>query len=230
MTARRAPERRLLVFGKRPEPGRTKTRLAPDLGEEAAATLYAAFLADTLAAARAVCGDAVELWVPRAPDVREALERRFPDVPLRWQAGPDLGARLSAAFAAAFSDGVDHALVVGSDHPTLPSRYLRRAFRALRSAPLVLGPAHDGGYYAVGLRRSAWPAGAELFRNVPWSTPRVLAITRQRAEARGFRHVQLPEWYDVDRPPDLERLRRDVRPGTATAAALRALERGEPPA
>lgn len=216
---RAGPARRLLVFGRWPEAGRTKTRLAPLLGERGAAELYRAFLDDTLRAARAVPDAAVELWVPRRPGA-EALAERYPRVRLRWQASGDLGARLRAAFEAAFAEGADHVLITGSDHPSLPAALLGHGLDALGSAPLVLGPSLDGGYYAVGLRRTAWPDTAVLFRDIPWSTPDVLARTRRRAESAGLTRIELPDWYDVDEPEDLARLRADLPLDSRTARAL----------
>lgn len=124
----------------------------------------------------------------------------------------------------AFSRGAGRALIVGTDHPTLPVDRLERAFRHLSSVDLVLGPSDDGGYYAVGLRREAWPEAADIFRGVPWSTPRVLEVTRARAEALGLSRRELAEWYDVDRPSELERLRRDAEDDSRSLRVLRALE------
>ncbi len=124
----------------------------------------------------------------------------------------------------AFSRGAGRALIVGTDHPTLPADRLERAFRLLSSVDLVLGPSDDGGYYAVGLRRGAWPDAADLFRGVPWSTARVLEVTRARAEALGLSRRELAEWYDVDRPSELERLRRDAEDDSRSLRVLRALE------
>lgn len=240
-SARPRPVRRLLVFGKLPEPGRTKTRLAPSLGAAGAADLYGAFLQDTLALARAVPGAEVELWIapppragkastaPREATVAPPAALAGTGVPVRRQVGADLGARLAAAFATSFAEGADHVLIVGSDHPTLPGAYLSRGFRALRSAQLVIGPTSDGGYYAVGLKRLAWPGAAALFRDIPWSTPEVLRLTRRRAESLDLCRAELPIWYDVDEPADLELLGRDVAPGTATRKVLERLGRtGEP--
>lgn len=217
----------LMLFAKLPEPGRTKTRLAPTLGEEGAARLYRALLADTAETLRAVPGARRELWLPRRPRGGEALGERYPDFRLRWQAPGDLGAKLAGAFAAVFEEGTRRALAVGSDHPTLPPEYVRRGLEGLGGVPLVLGPARDGGYYAVGLRREAWPAARSLFREIPWSSDRVLAVTRERAEALGLEREELPAWYDVDEPDDLERLCREVGDGSATASALSRLVPGE---
>ncbi|MDH3732833.1 MAG: TIGR04282 family arsenosugar biosynthesis glycosyltransferase [Gemmatimonadota bacterium] len=212
------PHERLIYFGRLPEPGLTKTRLQPRVGPEGAARLYQSFLDDLVA--RDVGVSDRELWVPDRPGARSTLGSRYPDLGVRLQPGGDLGARLAAAFSAAFDDGVDYAVIVGSDHPTLPADYLRRAFRALRGAHLVLGPTGDGGYYAVGLRRYCWPRARGLFAEAPWSEPRLLEWTRERAVELDLCHVELPAWYDVDTPEDLSLLRNDVQAGSATARTL----------
>lgn len=228
-----APEpgeaRRVMVFGKLPRPGRVKTRLAPVLGDEGAAELYDAFLEDVLARCRAAGADP-QLWVPRRPGARDELSRRHPGVGLRWQPEGGLGVRLRAAFDAAFRDGVGRALVVGSDHPTLPPGHLEEALGALRAADACLGPTADGGYWAVGVRRRAWPRAARLFEDVPWSTPEVTEETLARADEAGVEVRLVSAWYDVDEPGDLERLRRDVSDGSATAGRLERLDVGGVPA
>jgi glycosyltransferase A (GT-A) superfamily protein (DUF2064 family) len=75
----------------------------------------------------------------------------------------------------------------------------------------------------VGLSRHGWPRSAALFRDIPWSTSRVLRTSLDRARESGTAVALLPEWYDVDRPDDLDRLRRDARPGSAALACLNAL-------
>lgn len=223
-------DRRILLFAKPPVPGRVKTRLAPLLGPEGAAELYAAFLEDVVAAVGRVEAEA-ELWLEppagqdragRAAARAEAavLAERL-GLGLRWQAeGTGLGARLRGAFERAFADGGAAAVALGSDHPTLPPARLAEAFRMLGTSQVTVGPSRDGGYYLIGLARSAWPAAADLFREVPWSTPRVLAVTRERIESLRLRARELPAWYDVDEPGDLAVLRRDVNADSRTAAAL----------
>lgn len=214
------PRRHLLVFGKAPEAGRTKTRLAPALGERGAAILYGAFLDDLVGRTRSVPAERRELWAPRRPGAARKLAARFPDLVLRWQRGEDLGERLADAFLRAFDEGADRVLIVGSDHPTLPSSHLRSGLDALESADVVLGPTEDGGYYAIGLRRSARLAAPDLFVGLPWSTSEVRDRTLCRAEARGLATAELPAWYDVDDLEDLARLRSDLAPGSATARTL----------
>lgn len=213
--------RHLLLFAKLPEPGRTKTRLAPAVGDRGAAILYGAFLDDVVAVIRQVPAERRQLWVPRRPDAAERLGARFPDLEMCWQRGKDLGARLEDALLQAFDEGAGRALIVGSDHPTLPSAHLEGGFGALSEADLVLGPTEDGGYYAVGMRRNARRKVEGLFEGVPWSTADVREETLRRARDRDLRVAELPGWYDVDDPRDLARLRRDLESDSATARALR---------
>lgn len=222
--------RRILLFGKVPAPGRSKTRLAPLLGPEGAAELYAAFLEDTAAAVRGVPGAEAELWLDgrggaEAKTVREVgsegegLGRRL-GLPVRWQRGAGLGERLRMAFGRAFREGCRTAVAVGSDHPTLPASRIEEAFGALAAADVSIGPSEDGGYYLIGLRRSSWPRSAGLFRQIPWSTPEVLDRTRVAIASLELGARELPAWYDVDEPEDLERLHGDLDPDSRTAAVL----------
>lgn len=222
------PQRRLILFAKVPEPGRAKTRLAPGLGEEGAARLYQAFLDDAIALCGRVEGASLELWASGDAGVREYFAGRYPDLLVRLQSGRGLGERLSGAFESSFAAGADHVVITGSDHPTLPSSYLDRAFSALIDAQLVIGPSADGGYYAIGLARHAWPEAASLFIGVPWSTPAVLETTRRTARRLGLGHVELPEWYDVDDPSVLRRLRREADPASHTGRMLARLPVGTP--
>ena len=98
-----------------------------------------------------------------------------------------------------------HALLMGSDCPSLDARRLRRAVADLRDgADAVFAPAEDGGYALVGVSRAA----AALFRDVPWGTGEVMARTRTRLRRLRWRWTELPAVWDVDRPEDLARLRR----------------------
>lgn len=220
------PTRRLVVFAKLPRSGEVKTRLAPALGVAGATRLYRAFLEDTVCMARRIDNVVREIRVVRHPDAVRILKERYAGFVVREQQDGDLGSRLAGAFDSAFGDGSDYVLIVGSDHPTLPASYVRQGFEALKGAHLVLGPTEDGGYYAIGLRRYAWPKAAGLLDRIAWSTPGVLAETRRRAEMLDLRHVELPSWYDVDEPDQLCRLAMDTDPSSATGRAVRSLQVG----
>ena len=210
-------EQRLLVFGRLPEPGHVKTRLTRRITAVASAILYGAFLDDAMALAPR--GVAVELWVPNRPGAIDRLEARYPAARIRLQPEGSLGSRLATAFACAFREGADRAVAIGSDHPTLPDDAVPRAFRALTTVDLVLGPTRDGGYYAIGLGQPAWPAAERLFVEAPWSERSLCDWTRDRALELGLGRIELPEWYDVDQPEDLVRMAADLREGSATARA-----------
>ncbi len=222
---------RLLLFARAPRAGEVKTRLAPRLGAEGAAALYRAFLED---AGRVYLRP--ELWesvLCAEPDPSSPLfDGAFP---APWgrtaQAPGGLGDRLADAFRAAFAADAPAAVAVGSDHPALPVGVLGESFALLAcGVDAVLVPAEDGGYCAIGLR--AGVPVAEIFRDMPWSTGALFERTLGRLRSAGLRHRVLAAGYDVDRPEDLERLRRELAgrdPSAAdypaaTAAALKALE------
>jgi rSAM/selenodomain-associated transferase 1 len=128
-------------------------------------------------------------------------------VSLHPQGEGDLGARMQRAFESALALS-PRAILVGSDIPALSPRYLRDADQALgRGDDAAIGPAEDGGYVLIGLSR----CDPELFRDIPWGRPEVLAETRRRLAALSWRSSELPVLWDVDRPEDLERLPEGLR-------------------
>jgi rSAM/selenodomain-associated transferase 1 len=199
---------RVMVFARAPTPGEAKTRLIPALGEAGAAALHRRLVMHSLRAATDAQLGPVELWC--APDAGDPFfrecERRFV-VGLRSQGQGDLGARMLGAFEAALARA-SRAILVGSDIPALSAQYLRDAHRALAGGDdVVIGPAEDGGYALIGLSR----CDPELFRDIRWGGPQVLAETRRRLTALSLRSSELPVLWDVDRPEDLERLPEGLR-------------------
>lgn len=225
---RPALRRFLGVVAKRPANGHTKTRLCPPLDGEAAARLYEGFLADTIDLIRQTPD--VERSIAFLPAGAEAYFHQLaPDFSLTLQQGDDLGARLDNLLAEALANGVGQAVVMDSDSPTLPSRYLEEAFAALdRGADVVLGPTDDGGYYLIGLARPQ----PRLLREVPMSTSTVLQDTLALAHTLGLKTALLPSWYDVDTIADLLRLHdhlsvlaSDIAPNTRRCLAALAVAR-----
>ncbi len=196
----------LFVMAKDPRAGQVKTRLCPPLAPDMAARLYRCFLLDVLDLAAGVPGvDPVVAYSPR--DAGEEFARiageRFL---LVAQEGADLGSRLENTFRVLFQRGYGRVAALSTDSPDLPPVFLRDAFRHLATTPVVLGPCPDGGYYLIGLTRPV----PELFREMPWSTERVVPETEARAARLGLGLARLPPWHDVDTAPDLLRLVRDV--------------------
>jgi rSAM/selenodomain-associated transferase 1 len=199
------------VFAKQPVPGRVKTRLIPPLSAEQACQLYDIALRETVARLRTA---GLPLAICYAGQ-REWFRAAFPTLPLLAQCGGDLGARLGHAAQALFADGAGSVLLAGSDSPDLPIALLRTAAEQLHDRDVSVIPCHDGGYALVGLRRPS----IGLFDGIPWSTPQVLAATRQRCRELGLTLHETAAWHDLDELNDLRSLVARS-PGSQTARYL----------
>ena len=195
------PESLLIVFTRWPEPGRSKTRLIPVLGADGAADLQRQMALHTISHAREVARrEHVDVQVRFAGGTADRMRDWLGSgMDYHPQGEGDLGMRMEDAFRDAFSRGAGRVVLVGTDCPGLDAPVMRAAFAALRRKDLVLGPATDGGYWLIGLRRPV-PA---LFAEMPWSTDSVLERTRERARSLGLSVHTLEPLPDVDRPEDL---------------------------
>jgi hypothetical protein len=204
----------LLVVARRPAPRRTKTRLTPPLSPQQAAALYESLLRDTLDLIRRVPG--VQPAIAYLPeDARDYFAALAPDFELLLQTGADLGARLDNALSHYLARGYERVAIMNSDGPTLPLSSLVSAFEQLRNgADVVLGPAEDGGYYLIGLKRPA----PRLLREVRMSTSTVLAETLRLADDEKLAVSLLPAWYDVDDAASLGRLQAELAAAPAEVA------------
>ncbi len=190
----------VLLFLKSPVPGYVKTRLARDVGDSAACAVFCSLVERQVAAlppgwpveihfAPAEAEDRIRAWIHGA-------DRYLPQVE------GDLGARLSAASANAFRRGTEPVFLIGADCPDLDSEDFYAALDSLTSGcDAVFGPARDGGYYLLALKRHA----PELFRQIPWSTSEVLKQSLDRAKQAGLQTALLNVKEDID---DISSLRR----------------------
>jgi rSAM/selenodomain-associated transferase 1 len=203
----------LIVVAKKPEPGFTKTRLCPPFTPQDAAEFYRCLMLDTLAlASRLENVDHTLAYTP--PNTHSYFQRLTPDgFRLMPQLGVDLGERLANALAHHFQLGYRRVVIMNSDGPTLPLPYLSEAFSGLDYADITLGMGHDGGYYLIGMKRLQ-PA---LFKDIAWSTERVIPQTIAACRSLGLHVHKVPEWYDVDVATDLDRLRHDLTQNPAAA-------------
>ncbi|MEQ8953221.1 MAG: TIGR04283 family arsenosugar biosynthesis glycosyltransferase, partial [Gammaproteobacteria bacterium] len=197
------PNGRLAVFAREPVLGQVKTRLAAALGEQSTLVLYRAMLRHIVAVARDWAIAPVSLWVAGNPQ-QDYLESLCAPAAIHPQGVGDLGQRMDHAITRLLAqDGVDYAVIVGSDCPVVDGLYLLEAFDALaRGNELVLGPAEDGGYVLIGLRTPR----PELFSDIDWGSAQVLSQTLARANAAGVRYQLLRTVWDVDHSEDLARL------------------------
>jgi rSAM/selenodomain-associated transferase 1 len=189
----------MALFARAPIAGEVKTRLCGPLTPQQACELHRALVRDAWETLDAFRGWAeVFLYGSREhPEWRELAGPQF-----RVQSGPDLGARLRHCFAEIRSLGGGPILILGSDSPAIPAAALAAWPALLEFAPAVLGPAEDGGYYAVGCREPD-PA---MFDGVRWSGPDTLTQTLAAFRQIGWEPALLPVHYDVDTPEDLVRL------------------------
>lgn len=197
----------VIIFVKAPQPGHVKTRLIPGFGAEGAAALYRAMAEDMLERLSELKRVRMEIRFTPARDY--TLVRRWLGIRRRLvpQRGADLGSRMLAACRAAFRDGSDRCVIVGSDVPELSAGLVDEALEKLARHDLVLGPSRDGGYYLMGMRKPL-PA---LLTAMPWSTAQVYEETLRRARGLGLSIGRLRRLADIDTPEDVSRLARRLR-------------------
>ncbi|MGY5846379.1 TIGR04282 family arsenosugar biosynthesis glycosyltransferase [Salegentibacter sp. HM20] len=187
----------LLIFTKNPKPGRVKTRLAVDIGDQNALKLYRYLLQHTMEVTKKL---PQEKWVFYSDEIPEKDiwdEKHFSK---KLQQGNDLGERMQNAFAEAFQQNYQKVIIIGSDLYDLQTGDLKQAFRKLDESDVVIGPARDGGYYLLGMKS---PHNA-LFQNKKWSTARVLEDSL--ANLKDKKVILLEERNDIDCVADIPNL------------------------
>jgi hypothetical protein len=181
-----------LLFFKAPVPGRVKTRLARDIGPEAACAAYRRLAHRAVATVPKGWHTVIHFDPPDAVAAMRAwLGDHLAYIP---QGDGDLGERLKQALALANPEGKRRVFLLGADCPALTPSALERAAERLLLHDAVVGPALDGGYYTLGVRTGRTP----LLDRIDWGTERVLAQTRARAAEAGLSLHELEPLEDVD--------------------------------
>lgn len=189
----------LIQFAKEPVPGQVKTRLVPHLSENEAAALHSELVLWTANALLNAQIGPVQLSVTGAGDhpvFQACIAAGVSDVV--QQRGDDLGQRMYHALSVGLQRYAK-VILVGSDCPGIDPAYLHAASVALDSAPVVLGPAHDGGYVLIG----ASQIDASLFQQIPWGTAQVFETTTAALLESDIKWRELSTQADIDRPEDL---------------------------
>jgi rSAM/selenodomain-associated transferase 2/rSAM/selenodomain-associated transferase 1 len=197
---------RLIIFGRYPVPGRTKTRLVETLGQTGAADLQRSLTEETLKKAKKISAyQDIEVEVCFEGG-NELKMRRWlgSDIMLSQQVSGDLGERMYSAFLEAFKSGCRRVVLLGTDIPQLTPDHLKQAFDALHEHDIVLGPSTDGGYWLMGLNKPT-----DLFKEINWGTENVLDQTVARAKEQNIGFHQLKPLTDIDTVDDLEEWRPD---------------------
>jgi hypothetical protein len=188
------------IFGRAPVLGRVKSRLAAEIGDQAALEAHRELAEATLARLAAIEGVVTELWLDDVDDpAGRAWAQRW-HLPLRQQQGDDLGERMHRALLCCLASGAP-GIVVGTDCPAIDAAYVGRAVAALQNHDAVVGPAADGGYGLVGIRRAV----PEMFQGITWGSSSVLSATLDAAASVGVSVARLPEIEDVDTAADWRR-------------------------
>lgn len=195
-TSRGDTDLRLGILAKAPVPGTVKTRLCPPLQPHECALFHALAVRDTVATLQAF---RPVIFYSGDPGF---FRRHCPGSILIPQPAGDLGVRLDQALRQLFDLGARCAALIGSDSPDLPPTLVGSALQTLDTADVCTIPARDGGYVLIGARRPQ----PELFTGMPWSTPAVLAATRERCAAHGLCLAEIGLWEDVDEIAGLARL------------------------
>ncbi|MBM3763831.1 MAG: GNAT family N-acetyltransferase [Acidobacteria bacterium] len=185
----------IAVFAKAPIAGRVKTRLAVSVGPETAARLYESMVARLL---DRLIGAGLAADIELHTDISTDAWKSF-NVTRRLQVEGNLGDRMRSALSLKLAEGRPRAMILGGDVPTVPISHLEKLLAL--DADVALGPADDGGYYAIACRRTT----EKMFDGVAWSTASALSDTKAACERAGLTVALGESWFDIDTPEDLAR-------------------------
>ena len=184
----------LLIFTRNPVLGKCKTRLAATIGDEAALEVYKFLLGHTVNITKGVSA-IKQVYYSEKIWPNDVWSADFYDK--RIQKGNDLGIRMANAFQDGFSAGFKKIIVIGSDMFDLAKSDIENAFDLLEENDFVIGPAVDGGYYLLGMKKFK----PELFEGKPWGTESVLSDTLK--DLMGEKLALQEERNDIDLYEDI---------------------------
>lgn len=190
----------LIIFQKNAVLGKVKTRLAVDLGDEMAMEIYQQLVRHT----HFVCGSVpVQKFVFYSDFIPGDTTAFGQDYHFEVQSGNDLGSKMENAFQRLFAKGYEKIIILGTDCGELERGIVVEAFELLDTHEVVIGPARDGGYYLLGMKKMI----ADLFEDIPWSTEKVLFLTMEKLENQKISYELLEILSDVDRIEDWKKLK-----------------------
>ena len=187
----------LIIFIRNPEKGKVKTRLAKSVGDEEALKIYKSLLNHTKEVVEAVDCKRFLFYSERIYENDGWSNQKFVK---HIQKGQELGIRMENAFQTLFDEGVQKAIIVGSDIAELSTDIIDDAFEQLDQSDAVMGKALDGGYYLLGMKRPM----PTLFRDMVWSTSKVGLETEKRIHQLGYSLSFVKTLSDIDHIEDWE--------------------------
>jgi rSAM/selenodomain-associated transferase 1 len=186
----------LIIFIKNPEKGKVMPRLAEDVGDDAALTVYNQLLHHTRVVTQFFSGDKY-LFYSDYPNWNDAWD--IATYRKRIQQGDDLSQRIQAAVNSVLEEGHDRAIIIGSNCYDLSLQVLNAAVAALDTHEVVIGPAHNGGYYLLGVRTKQ----PTLLSKVEWNTRVALDTVVNALHNAHLTYQLLPVLHDLDNAEDL---------------------------
>lgn len=185
----------LLIFTRNPILGKVKKRLAAQAGDKLALDIYKFLLEHTASVTRNLEVDR-QVWYSEKIETGDVWDEQI--YQKRIQQGKDLGQRMEYAFKAGFEQGYQNIVIIGSDLYDLDPNDLEKAFRSLEENPYVIGPAQDGGYYLLGMKK----LHSGIFKNKSWGTSSVLRETLKEIDNKPL--ILLESRNDIDHFKDME--------------------------
>lgn len=189
----------LIIFSKNEVYGKVKTRLAATTSHELALAMYRTLLKHTHEITSLLNVQKIVFYSDYI-DHQDLWDTH--NYQKRLQIGYDLGQRMTNAFADIFDEGAELSVIIGTDCPELSSALIIESFDRLKLHDVVIGPAKDGGYYLLGMKKLK----LDLFQEIDWSTDRVLSQTLNVCEEKNLSVFLLRELMDIDTEEDLRNM------------------------
>ncbi len=196
----------VILFTRYPQAGKCKTRLIPALGKDRAMMVYKELVSHILKRLNTFIASTTntDLTIFFTGGSEQSMQEWLGhDYTCKQQQGKDLGERMAMALIFGLNRKQD-TLLIGSDCPGIDAAILKEGFQALQNNDLVIGPAHDGGYYLIGIAGTLNPTVcSQLFTNIPWGSSIVYSETIALTERLGLRTHILKKLHDIDTEEDL---------------------------
>ena len=192
-------KRALIIFTKNLVYGKVKTRLAATVGNDKALEIYKQLIKHTHSISHKAKANKFVFY---SDSIEE--EDVWKNYQKQLQKGNDLGEKMANAFMYAFKNNYREAIIIGTDCPELDEQIIADAFEQLKKYDVIIGPAADGGYYLLGIKKLY----RQLFEDIEWSTKTVFSATINQCNKNQLTHFVLPVLHDVDEEKDLQYMKR----------------------
>lgn len=183
----------LIIFSRKPELGKVKTRLAKSVGDQKALEVYIYLLKHSAEIASQVNAEK-QVWYTNSIEKNDVWDdeifKKFKQI------DGDLGEKMKHAFSSNFDNYFKKVVIIGTDLPDIDTDTIEKAYQLLDTNDVVIGPAEDGGYYLLGMNRFI----PEVFNDVEWSTPKVLNQTLGKLKHKSV--ALLDKKNDIDYEED----------------------------